>query len=67
MSKVKIKLQPGKPMEIKVEGAPGSDCRVASAPYEKALRGKVISDTPTAEANLPSATVTGGIGQQIGN
>ena len=53
MSYVLITLKPGQPMKIETKGIPGGNCHQASKPYLDALGGHVISDTPTAEANLP--------------
>lgn len=65
MSKIRIKIRPGKPTEFKVEGIPGGDCRVVSRPYEDAIGGKVTSSTNTAEADQP-AVVSEALRQQEG-
>lgn len=57
-------FQPGKPVQVKVEGVPGGDCRTASKPYLDALPGKVVSDKATPEMQLPPTQV--GLGQKIG-
>jgi hypothetical protein len=61
MSKVIMKFAPGKPVETKVEGIPGADCRVASKPYLDVLAGAVVSDTKTAEADLPPLSTGVGV------
>lgn len=53
MPKIIMKFTPGKPDEIRVEGAPGGECRTLSKPFTDFLGGQVIKDTPTAEACQP--------------
>lgn len=39
----------GEQVETTTEGFKGGECRKASAPFEKIIGGKVVSDEPTAE------------------
>ena len=63
MSKVIIRIKPGGKTEVKAVGIPGGDCRLATKPYLDALAGKVVSDKPTADAQLP--TVGEGVREQV--
>ena len=55
MSSITIKIVPGAPIEMHVEGIPGGGCKSASKAYLDMLPGQTISDKPTAEAMLPPA------------
>jgi hypothetical protein len=66
MSKIIMKLKPGKPAEIKVVGVPGGTCKALSAPFEKILGGQTISSTPTAEMQQVAAPVGTAVEQKLG-
>lgn len=66
MSAVLMKFKPGKPVEIKVEGIPGSACHEISGPYEELVSGKVISSKATTDSALPPAQVTLGNDVNVG-
>lgn len=52
---------------IEPKGIGGQACRKATAPFEQAIGGKIISDVETAEAHLATAQQTTTQQQQVSN
>lgn len=51
-----MKFRRGKPVEIKVEGVHGQDCKALSRPFEQLIGGRTVSDTDTEEIHLAPIT-----------
>lgn len=57
---VVMNFKPGRPVRIEVNGVQGQACRGLSEPFQRAIGGSVVSDTPKAEMTAMSAVTVGG-------